>query len=133
MEMTEIQQVLARNLKDLRAARKWNQDDLAEAAGLSTGYVKEVETGRAWVGLDSVTALAKGLKVPEARLFLDPNAVASAQQEARQSAYRAVGEALGMVRKEPSTRERLDSVDARTRAFIATGKEKPAKKKRDAG
>lgn len=75
LELTETQRLLRANLKALRADLDWSQEILAEKAGVSEGYIKQLETGRVWVGVETITALAIALGVPESRLFADPAAI----------------------------------------------------------
>lgn len=69
LELTETQRLLRANLRELRDERGWNQEALAEKAGFSEGYIKQLETGRVWVGVETITALATAFDVPEGRLF----------------------------------------------------------------
>lgn len=68
-EMENIRIVLTRNMKVLRKARKLNQEQLAEKAGLSISFLKDVERGQSWVSPESLEAIAKGLGVQVGDLF----------------------------------------------------------------
>lgn len=67
--MLKISLILASNMKGLRKVLGWNQEILAEKAGLSIATIQSLETGRSWLGLDTVTALAKAFDVSDADLF----------------------------------------------------------------
>lgn len=56
-------------VRQLRTARAWSQELLAEKAHLHRTYVVEVERGHRNASLDVVEALAKALAVPPATLF----------------------------------------------------------------
>ncbi|NVI03619.1 helix-turn-helix domain-containing protein [Paraburkholderia youngii] len=62
-------------MRDLRAARAWSQEQLAELAGLSRSYVSEVERGTVVASLDTIDKLARAFGLAAAELL--------AQQDAR--------------------------------------------------
>ncbi|NVH74170.1 helix-turn-helix transcriptional regulator [Paraburkholderia sp. JPY432] len=62
-------------VRDLRAARAWSQEQLAELAGLSRSYVSEVERGTVVASLDTIDRLARAFGLAAAELL--------AQQDAR--------------------------------------------------
>lgn len=57
-------QVLAVNLRALRAARGWSQEDLAFESDLHRTFVAHVERGVRNISLDNIERLAKALQVP---------------------------------------------------------------------
>jgi len=61
--------VLARNLRLLRAQQGISQEQLAELAGLHRTYVGSIERGERNVSIDNVERLAKALKVTTADLI----------------------------------------------------------------
>lgn len=67
MEM--IKTVLIKNMKALRKAKSWNQDDLAEKTGYSTGFIKEVERGASWVSPEAIDKICDALGVSCDKLF----------------------------------------------------------------
>lgn len=69
MEMTKI--ILGKNMKALRKAKGWNQEDLAEKANYSTGFIKDIERGKSWVSPEALESIADAFKVSIDRLF-DP-------------------------------------------------------------
>ncbi|MGZ5445109.1 MAG: helix-turn-helix domain-containing protein [Thermoanaerobaculia bacterium] len=56
-------------LRRLRTQRGWTQEDLADAAGLTTTYVGQVERGDKVPSLTVVLKLARGLAVQPADLL----------------------------------------------------------------
>lgn len=73
MKRMSITKILANNLKRLRKERRMNQAELAESAGISTVMISQYETASKWPTPQTVTALAKALKVQETELFVDSN------------------------------------------------------------
>lgn len=69
--MNELNALLSRNLKLLRASRNMTQDKLAEAAGISKNYVAEIETGRKYPSSMVYLSLSKALSVPPYYLLFD--------------------------------------------------------------
>ncbi len=61
--------LLARNLRALRAERKWSQEELAFEAGLHRTFVAHVEREVRNISVDNIEKLAHALKVSIARLF----------------------------------------------------------------
>lgn len=58
-----------RRVRDLRQARGYSQEDLAERSSLHRTYISSLERGQRNVGLDNVHALAAALGVTPAELF----------------------------------------------------------------
>ncbi len=54
---------LGRRIKDLRKSRMWTQVELAEYAGLNSGYVAEVERGGRNPSLETILNIAATLNV----------------------------------------------------------------------
>ena len=69
--MNELNALISKNLKMLRASRNMTQDKLAEAAGISKNYVAEIETGRKYPSSTIYLSLAKALSVPPYYLLFD--------------------------------------------------------------
>lgn len=67
MEM--IKSVLIRNMKLLRKSKGWTQEDLAEKAGFSTGFIKDIERGKSWVSPEAIEAIGAAFGVPCEVLF----------------------------------------------------------------
>jgi transcriptional regulator with XRE-family HTH domain len=64
--------VLARNVRKLRLARGFSQEDLAAEASTRQALVSEIEAGAANPTLDSLARLAEALQVDLAELFNAP-------------------------------------------------------------
>lgn len=56
--------LLARNLRRLRAAKGWSQEDLALEADLHRTFVAHVERGARNVSIDNVEKLATAFDIP---------------------------------------------------------------------
>ncbi len=63
-------EILARNLRALRAQRGWSQEELAFESGLHRTFVAHVERGARNISLDNIEKLANALSVPAHRLLL---------------------------------------------------------------
>ena len=57
------------NVRHYRKARRMNQEQFAEAAGLSPAMIGKIERGETTPSFDSVEKIAAVLEVPEAVLF----------------------------------------------------------------
>jgi transcriptional regulator with XRE-family HTH domain len=55
-----------------------SQAELAERAGVSAGYIGEVEVGRKFPSAEKLEAIARGLGIRPFRLFLGPEDLADA-------------------------------------------------------
>ena len=58
-----------RRVRELRQARGYSQEELAERSGLHRTYISSLERGQRNVGIDNVRVLAQALGVPAADLF----------------------------------------------------------------
>ena len=67
----KARQVLASNLKRLRAVRGWSQEQLALESGLHRTFVAHVERGMRNISIDNVERLAEALAVDTADLLID--------------------------------------------------------------
>ena len=73
--MTDIRELLASNLKLLRASRDWSQAKLAEKAKTSTQYIGMIETKIKYPSSSMVHRLANAFGIDPAELFhkeIDP-------------------------------------------------------------
>lgn len=66
---TPARQNFGRLVRELRLARGWTQEKLAEKAGLHPTYVGSIERGKRNVSLDNIMKIASGLSVHPAELF----------------------------------------------------------------
>jgi transcriptional regulator with XRE-family HTH domain len=60
-----------KKIRELRLAKGWTQEDLAERTGLHSTYVGGVERGRRNLGLDNLLKVARALGEHPSALFLD--------------------------------------------------------------
>lgn len=68
----EIRDILAANLKRLRAERGLSQEDLADRAEIDRTYISSLERSLYAAGIDVVDRLAKALGVTAAELLSAP-------------------------------------------------------------
>lgn len=64
-------ELLAFNLRVIRAERAMTKEDLANLAGIDRGYVGQIEAETRAVSVDIIDRLAIALDVPVAQLFLN--------------------------------------------------------------
>ena len=69
MDGSEIRAILAQNIKSFRMHREWSQADLAEKADISIPFISDIERGNKWPYPDTLTKIAKALKVEVYELF----------------------------------------------------------------
>lgn len=62
--LCKSQQQLGVRIRELRLARGWSQEHLADTSDLSRAHIGRVESGRSDVQLLTLLRLAKGLGVP---------------------------------------------------------------------
>ena len=73
---TELHEILVRNMKLYRSKLGISQMELAERAGLSSGYVGEIEMGRKFPSPEALIQLASALEVKPFRLLMGAEDVA---------------------------------------------------------
>jgi transcriptional regulator with XRE-family HTH domain len=61
--MSRHRRALAITVRELRARRRFSQEELSFAAGRSRGYVGDLEAGRRATTFESVAAIAEALDV----------------------------------------------------------------------
>ena len=64
-------ELLALNLRVLRAERALTKEELASLAGIDRGYIGQIESKTRAVSVNIIDKLAIALDVPVARLFMD--------------------------------------------------------------
>ncbi len=66
-----LRDILAKNMRRLRAARGLSQEALAHECGINRTYLSGVERSERNVSVDNIARIAKGLKVEPWRLLKD--------------------------------------------------------------
>jgi transcriptional regulator with XRE-family HTH domain len=66
-----LRDVLAKNLRRLRAARGWSQEALAHESGLNRTYLSSVERAERNVSIDNIARIAKAFEVEPWKLLKD--------------------------------------------------------------
>ncbi len=69
MTQRDIRRAFGLRVRELRAARDWSQEEMAEATGLHWTYIGQTERGERNLTLRSIQKVAKGLKIEMAELF----------------------------------------------------------------
>ena len=67
--MDEMKQIVARNLRRLRHARKLSQEELSFRAGVDRSYISQLETGVYSASVTMLGKLAKALDVEVGELL----------------------------------------------------------------
>ena len=65
----KIRTAFGNRVRDLRRARGYSQESLADEVGLHRTYIGAIERGEQNVSIDNIAKLAKALKVNIADLF----------------------------------------------------------------
>jgi transcriptional regulator with XRE-family HTH domain len=66
-----LRDILARNMRRLRAERKLSQEALANECGINRTYLSGVERSERNVSLDNIARIAKGLRVSPSELLTE--------------------------------------------------------------
>lgn len=111
----EIRSQLGHRVRELRLAYRVTQEQLAERAGLSYKFIGEIERGKANPTVDTLSRLAKALRVEVHELLLSPG-----RETGSQAVYRIGFHDVAVVR------EALKSADTLLDRF---GRSPGAKKK----
>ncbi len=69
----DIRKILGANLKRLRTAKGWSQEDYAFEAGIHRTYISDIERGARNPTIEVLVKLAKPLGVEPADLIRDPH------------------------------------------------------------
>lgn len=59
--LNEKRKAMGENIRELRCAQGWTQEQLAEIAGITTGNLGRIEAGRYSVRLDELNKIAGAL------------------------------------------------------------------------
>jgi len=66
-----LRDILAKNMRRLRAARGLSQEALAHECGINRTYLSAIERSERNISIDNIARIAKGLKVEPWRLLRD--------------------------------------------------------------
>lgn len=69
----DLRQQFATNLRRIRHAKGWSQDELALEAEMSRSYLSQIEKGKFYVSLKVIGRLAAALGVDPMEFLRDPN------------------------------------------------------------
>lgn len=69
--MSNIQQILAENVKYYRKAKKMHQSELAEKIGIDKSRISRIENAQIDIGVQTIEKIANGLQVQPSALFFD--------------------------------------------------------------
>lgn len=70
--MTDMRDILGKNLLFLRKQQGFTQEQLAELCDSTYVNISAIENARRWPSPDMIEKIAAALKVPAARLFFSP-------------------------------------------------------------
>lgn len=69
----DLRQLFATNLRRLRHAKGWSQDELALEAEMSRSYLSQIEKGKFYVSLKVIGRLADALGVDPGEFMKPPS------------------------------------------------------------
>jgi len=69
-----IRDILAVNVRRLREAREWSQEELADRAGIDRTYISSIERSKYAASIEILDRLARALNVEAAELLKRPTA-----------------------------------------------------------
>ena len=78
-QLQAVRERIGRNVRQLRIARGWSQEQLAERVGNTDRHVGQVERGEVNVTIDILTTIAAHLSVDVARLLDDTSDASDAR------------------------------------------------------
>ena len=70
MQGWQVQEIFAGNIRRVRKEMGLTQAELAERAGISSGYMCDIERSRRWPSADNLAKLAEELKMDPFQLLL---------------------------------------------------------------
>ncbi|MCR4900364.1 MAG: helix-turn-helix domain-containing protein [Treponema sp.] len=70
MKISEIQNRLGENLKQIRKSKKLTQFELAEKANVSEDTIKSLEQGRTWCSDKTLSQITEALEIDVVKLFM---------------------------------------------------------------
>jgi transcriptional regulator with XRE-family HTH domain len=115
--MDYVRECLAANLKTRRAIMRISQENLADMAGLSPGFIANLETGRSYPSSTSLFKLSQALKVGHWKLLEDPriNEISYTREEVSMFLDRAKADMLGDMTKNYTAPRNLLNKDENTK------------------
>ena len=92
-------QLVGENIRLLRKARGWSQEELGEQADLSYKFIGEIERGAVNPSLDSLAGIAAALNIEISKLFLNDSHVVMSDSDlaSARSALSVLNSVLGTV------------------------------------
>lgn len=72
--MAELRNIIGKNIKKIRKAKKWTQAQLAEKVGIEPVSIARIEIGLNFPKEENISAIAKALNVEISDLFVDREA-----------------------------------------------------------
>ena len=79
-EFDRIRSVAASRLRELRRAKGWSQEELADLSGCHRTYIGMLERRRGNPSLRILAVIAEALGVPTSELFVDQSGTAATGQ-----------------------------------------------------
>lgn len=70
MNISEIQNRLGENIKQIRKTKKLTQFELAEKANVSEDTIKSLEQGRTWCSDKTLSQITEALEIDVVKLFM---------------------------------------------------------------
>jgi transcriptional regulator with XRE-family HTH domain len=96
-----IQVCLGENVRRLRLERGYTQNAFAKTYDLSISFLQNIESGKKWVGPETIEKLAQAFQVSESELFADCDLAAKPDSKA---ALALICEAFGILIHEDEIR-----------------------------
>jgi transcriptional regulator with XRE-family HTH domain len=69
MQPRDYRKALGRRIRDLRASRKWSQEQFAAICAINRSYMGRIERGELNLTLESLEKVAKGLETTVSALL----------------------------------------------------------------
>lgn len=81
IEIKALRRVVGKNIRLLRKAKGWSQEELAEKADLSYKFIGEIERGSVNPSLDSLIKISNALSSEITRLFRSESHILLTEQD----------------------------------------------------
>lgn len=69
--MADLRNIVGKNIKKIRKAKKWTQAELAEKVGIEPVSIARIETGLNFPKEENISLIAKALNVEVSDLFIN--------------------------------------------------------------